>query len=103
MFWKITDTIIYNHRQNPHRFYLFILQIGHTGIMIHLLYKAWLENTMQFVVLLGYFIIHLIIYFFLVMAIEDIRQLYALVQELLQLDIEQNKMIRDLIKERENK
>jgi len=65
--------------------------------MIHLLYKAWLDNTMQFVVLLGYFVIHLIIYYFLVMAIEDIRQLYALVQELLKLDIEQNKIIKDLI------
>jgi hypothetical protein len=94
--------LINNHRHNPHRFYLFILQIGHTGIMIHLLYKAWLDNTMQFVVLLGYFVIHLIIYFFLVMAIEDIRQLYALVQELLKLDIEQNKIIKDLI-ERNNK
>ena len=31
------------------------------------------------------------------MAIEDIRQLYALVQELLKLDIEQNKIIKDLI------
>jgi hypothetical protein len=70
--------------------------------MIHLLYKASLDNTMQFVVLLGYFVIHLIIYFFLVMAIEDIRQLYALVQELLKLDIEQNKIIKDLI-ERNNK
>jgi len=89
--------LINNHKHNPHRFYLFFLQTGHTIIMIHLLYKAWLDNTMQFVVLLGYFVIHLIIYFFLVMAIEDIRQLYALVQELLKLEIEQNKIIKDLI------
>ena len=92
----ILDKIMASHRTNPHRFYLFILEIGHVVIMINLLYKAWFDNTMQFVVLLGYFIIHLIIYLLLVMAIEDIRQLYVLV-------IEQNKMIRDLIKERKNK
>ena len=52
----ILDKIMLSHRTNPHRFYLFILEIGHVVIMINLLYKAWFDNTMQFVVLLGYFI-----------------------------------------------
>lgn len=74
-----------SYEANPHRFFLFIVQFGHTAIMINLLWKAYDRNVMEFVVLLGYFVIHLIIYAFLVMAIEDIRKLYSLVLELARL------------------
>ena len=71
-----------SYEANPHRFFLFIVQFGHTAIMVNLLIQAYGRNVMEFVVLLGYFVIHLIIYAFLVMAIEDIRKLYSLVLEL---------------------
>jgi hypothetical protein len=79
------NSIIKLYRSNPHRFFLLFIQLGHTSIMVHLLIKAYDRNVMEFVVLLGYFVIHLIIYAFLVMAIEDIRKLYSLVLELARL------------------
>jgi len=69
--WQSVDFVTKKYQQNPHRFFLVVVQFGHTAIMVNLLWKAYLRNEMEFVVLLGYFVIHLIIYAFLVMAIED--------------------------------
>ena len=77
--WQSVDFVTKKYQQNPHRFFLVVVQFGHTAIMVNLLWKAYLRNEVEFVVLLGYFVIHLIIYAFLVMAIEDIRKLYSLV------------------------